>query len=125
MTLKETIIVYILLAVAFFGIGWGLHPDTKDRIKYRCPYVTEENGAKISYLEPTEEDCNGHIPTKEISILAEKKRCDEQHGELKFAPIYYAGRYQGVGIAGIFCFKSYKEGNITGVETIFSYDLSN
>ena len=68
---------------------------------------------------------------KEISVLAEKKRCDEAKGEFNlegeiiFNPISERWNWDELSKFNMSCTKSYTEGNKQITEEIFNYEFND
>lgn len=135
----------LLLIVLIAGgtLGWSLHPDTRvEQItisKYYCPVLFQNNGEFVWSIEADEvTKCDEIIKLKfnekkSISVLAEKKECEEKGGEFTAIGSQVVKEYESFikenmptyqnVINKISCTKPYKNGNITGTETIFEYEI--
>ncbi len=131
--------VEILIAagcVVSFILGWNLHPDTKEINSDSSMSVEEFDSYCTGFYNGQHTTVNGfHYcekqgvhPTKEISILTEQKLCKEKGGEFEVQGVWRAGiglAYNESLVEKISCTKPYVNGNITGVETLFEYEIEN
>lgn len=116
-------IVLMILAALFFG--YQMRSDT---VVKECILIRSSDGIATSsesgwpcgvWIEP-------HYT--EVSVLVEKKKCAKAGGDFLVLHEDQAGKFlqnRKLEVASISCTKPYQKDNITGVETIFSYDLSN
>ena len=139
-------------------LGWTLHPDTKEVVTTQIANVKVETISVLAEKKEGKEcwmreyrfgttterliDCSGII-TKEVSILAEKKRCSEWGGDfgawskgevelekplpadfIRDTKIKIELPWRGHEIT-LLCTRPYSSGNITGTETLFEYELTN
>ena len=135
--------IYATLAVGLlcgFSLAWFLHPDTKvvfvEEDVYRFENTLLKNCNIDSNASTTIPCVWPYIyplpPTeKEISVLAEKKRCEESGGKMKWNFSKEITRFHvtDIRLEGMSCTRPFStttpDGTVSGTETLFEYELTN